>query len=171
MLIRRVTPADLTAVRAVTAAAAYKPQDEVPVEVSLADALRGGGWALPALSLLAENADGEVVGYALGSWGRIGDTRAANISLLGVHPAHRRRGVGGALVHALLGAADALDLPLVVVLGDPELYGRYGFRPSTDFGIVGQEPGWGDAFQVRALTAYDRSIQGEFIYPEPFDHV
>ncbi|MFI5982562.1 GNAT family N-acetyltransferase [Streptomyces sp. NPDC051555] len=171
MLIRRETPADRDAVRAVTAAAAYKPRDEVPVEVSLADALRGGSWALPALSLLAENAEGEVIGHALCSWGRIGAARAANLSLLGVHPAHRRRGAGSALIHALLGAADALDLPLIVVLGDPGLYGRYGFRPSTDVGIVGQEPGWGDVFQVRTLTAYDRSIQGEFIYPEPFDHV
>ncbi|MGW9368687.1 GNAT family N-acetyltransferase [Streptomyces xanthophaeus] len=171
MLIRRECPADLAAVRAVTIATSYKPREEEPVEAALRDALRGGGWWIPAMSLVAEDDGGAVVGHALCSWGRIGTTRVPNLSLLGVHPDHRRRGVGSALVHAVLGAADAIEAPLVVVLGDPGHYGRYGFRPSSDFGIVGQEPAWGDLFQVRTLAAYDPAVRGEFVHPEPFDDV
>ncbi|MFJ8648779.1 GNAT family N-acetyltransferase [Streptomyces sp. NPDC093546] len=168
MLIRRETSADLPAVRAVTRACAHKPHEEAPAELGLRDALRRGDWWTPALSLVAEDENGTIVGHALCTRGRIGSVRVPNLSLLGVHPDHRRRGCGTALVHASIAAADALDAPMVVVLGDPEYYGRFGFRPSTDFGIVGQEPAWGDFFQVRTLAAYDPALQGEFTYPAPF---
>ncbi|MFE6905806.1 GNAT family N-acetyltransferase [Streptomyces erythrochromogenes] len=168
MLIRRETPADLAAVRAVTIASSYKPHEEEPVEVILRDSLQKGEDWIPALSLVAEGVDGAIIGHALSTWGRIGTTPVPNLSLLGVHGDHRRRGVGAALVHATLAAADALDAPMVVVLGDPDFYGRFGFCPSTDFGIVGEEPAWGHMFQIRTLAAYDPSVRGEFIYPEAF---
>ncbi|KJK52554.1 GNAT family N-acetyltransferase [Streptomyces sp. NRRL F-4428] len=171
MLIRRETPADLAAVRAVTIASSYKPHEEEPVEVILRDSLRQGEDRIPALSLVAEDADGAIIGHALCTWGRIGTVRVPNISLLGVHCDHRRRGFGTALIHAALAAADALDAPMVAVLGDPDFYGRFGFRPSTDLGIVGEEPAWEHMFQIRTLTAYDQSVQGEFIYPEPFGSI
>jgi putative acetyltransferase len=34
-------------------------------------------------------------------------------------------------MHAVLGAADALDEPLVVLLGHPDYYPRFGFRPAA----------------------------------------
>ncbi|MFD6970503.1 GNAT family N-acetyltransferase [Streptomyces sp. NPDC059949] len=171
MLIRRETPADLAAVRAVTIASSHKPYEEEPVEVMLRDALRRGEHWIPALSLVAEDVDGAIIGHALCTWGRIGAVRVPNLSLLGVNGEHRRRGCGTALVHATLAAADALDAPMVVVLGDPDFYGRFGFRPSTDFGIVGEEPAWEHLFQIRTLAAYDPSVRGEFIYPEAFGTV
>ncbi|MFF3014957.1 hypothetical protein [Streptomyces sp. NPDC057939] len=57
---------------------------------------------------------------------------------------------------------------MVVVRGAPDFYGRFGFRPSIDFGIVGEDPAWEHLFQIRSLAAYDPSVQGELIYPEPF---
>ncbi|MFD7325736.1 GNAT family N-acetyltransferase [Streptomyces sp. NPDC059875] len=168
VLIRREIPADLATVRALTVATSHKPHLEDSVEARLRDALRSSEAWIPALSLVAEGEAGELVGHALCSWGRIGAVRVPDFSLLGVLPAHRRRGVGSALVHAALAALDALDTPLVVVLGDRDFYDRFGFRPSTDFGIVGPEPGWGDLFQVRTLAAYQPSVHGEFAYPEAF---
>ncbi|MFD3328817.1 GNAT family N-acetyltransferase [Streptomyces sp. NPDC058701] len=171
MLIRREIPADLAAVRAVTIASSYKPHEEEPVEVILRDSLHKGENWIPALSLVAEGEDGAIIGHALCTWGRIGAVRVPNLSLLGVRCDHRRRGVGTALVHATLAAADALDTLMVVVLGDPDFYGRFGFQPSTDFGIVGEEPAWEHMFQIRPLHAYDPSVQGEFTYPEPFGSI
>jgi putative acetyltransferase len=162
MLVRRETPSDLAAVRALTVATSYRPHARDTEEARLRDALRSSeAWA-PALSLVVEGEAGELVGHALCSWGRIGAARIPELSLLGGLPSHRRRGVASAPVHAVLGAADAVDVPLVVVLGDPGFYGRFGFRPSTDFGIVGPEPGWGDLFQVRTLTAHHPSLRGAF---------
>jgi putative acetyltransferase len=74
-------------------------------------------------------------------------------------------------MHAVLGAADALDEPLVALLGSPAYYPRFGFRLASEYGITPQEPQWVPHFQVRTLTAYDSGLRGPFVYPEPFDHV
>jgi putative acetyltransferase len=88
-----------------------------------------------------------------------------------VRPDWQRRGVGTALVHAVVGAADALGEPLVVLLGSTGYYPRFGFRPASDYGITPRYPQWVEDFQVRTLTAYDPAVRGEFAYPEPFDLV
>ena len=54
-------------------------------------------------------------------------------------------------MHAVLGAAEALDAPLVALLGNPGFYRRFGFVPSTDVGIEAPDPAWGVHFQVRPL--------------------
>lgn len=168
MLIRREAPADLAAVRAVTIASAYKSYEAEPVEAVMRDELRAEEYWIPELALVAEGEDGAIIGHALSTWGRVGDVRIPNLSLLGVHGDHRRRGVGTALVHATLAAADALGIPMLVVLGNPDFYGPFGFRPSADVGVLPEEPAWGHLFQARTLTAHDPSLRGEFVYPSPY---
>ena len=90
---------------------------------------------------------------------------------LSVHPDHQGRGVGLALMHTLLGAADALDEPLVVLLGDPRYYSRFGFRLAEEYGIMPPVPEWRPHFQVRTLTAFTPELRGQFTYAEPFDRV
>jgi putative acetyltransferase len=77
--------------------------------------------------------------------------------------------VGSALVHAVLGAGDALGEPLVGLLGNPAYYHRFGFQISTGYQIAPPRPEWQPHFQVRMLTGYQTSIRGTFIYPKPFD--
>ncbi|MGW3466746.1 GNAT family N-acetyltransferase [Streptomyces olivaceoviridis] len=171
VLIRRETPADVPAVSTVTAAAFAKPETPVSVEVTLLDELRTcDGW-LPELSLVALSDKNEVVGHAVCTRGHVGTAPALGLGPLSVHPDYQRRGVGLALVHAVLGAADALGEPLVALLGSPAYYGRYGFRTSTDYGITAPNPSWGEYFQVRTLTAHDPALRGVFKYAEPFQRV
>jgi putative acetyltransferase len=80
---------------------------------------------------------------------------------LSVRPDSQRRGVGSALMHAVLGAGDALDEPLVALLGSPVYYRRFGFRLSDEYGIAPPVPEWRPHFQVRALSGYQ----------PPFDRV
>jgi putative acetyltransferase len=74
-------------------------------------------------------------------------------------------------MHAVLGAADALGEPLVALLGSTGYYPKFGFGSAREYGITPKDPGWGEHFQVRTLTAYDPAVRGEFAYPEPFDRL
>jgi putative acetyltransferase len=171
VLIRREEPADTPAVRAVTAAAFAKQGIPIPVEVALLDELRGcEGW-LPELSLVAVNKGHEVVGHVVCTRGHVDAAPVLGLGPLSVRPDHQRRGVGLALVHTVLGAADALGEPLVALLGSPAYYRRYGFRPSTEYGITAPDPGYSEYFQVRPLSAYGPTLRGSFAYAEPFDHL
>lgn len=175
MLVRREEPGDIETVQSVVAAA-FARQDapgEVPVEVGLLDELRRDeGW-LPPFSLVAvEPTEGEateqqVVGHVVCTRGVVGDTPALGLGPLAVRPDRQRFGIGSALMHAVLGAADALEEPLVALLGEPEYYARFGFRSSAEHGVTAPDARWGHYFQVRVLSAH-RPLEGTFCYAGPF---
>jgi putative acetyltransferase len=170
LVIRPERPGDEPAIAAVVRAAFTRPDalgNEV-VEVKLVDELRAGeGW-LPRLSLLAE-VDGVVIGHVVCSRGRVDGRPALGLGPLGVLPAWQQRGVGQALMHSVLGAAEALREPLVVLLGSPRYYKRFGFVPASTLGIAAPEPAWGDDFQARPLAAYDPRLRGRFQYAAAFE--
>ncbi|MEO6082536.1 MAG: N-acetyltransferase [Umezawaea sp.] len=166
MLIRREVPGDVDAIRAVTEAAfAFRPQGEW----QLVDWLRADeGW-IPPLSMVAV-VDGDVAGHVVCTRGTVGGEPALGLGPLSVVPAHQRSGVGKALMHAVLGAADALGEPVVVLLGDPKYYSRFGFQLAAEVGVEPTVAEWGPYFQVRLLSAYDGQ-RGTFRYAEPFDRL
>jgi putative acetyltransferase len=71
-------------------------------------------------------------------------------------------------MHAVLGAADALDEGVVVLLGHPDYYPRFGFRPAAELGIEPEVPEWASHFQARPLAAYHPRLRGVFRYAAPF---
>jgi putative acetyltransferase len=170
VLIRRSAPGDREAVRRIHAAAFRLPDDPsgTPVEVRLVDELTDAGDVVPALSLVAVR-DGELVGHVVCSKASVGDHPAVGLGPIGVLPEHQRQGVGDALMHAAVAAADALELPLIGLVGSTEYYPRYGFIPATQLGIEPPDPAWGEHFQVRTLTAYRPGIAGRFRYAPAFD--
>lgn len=171
MLIRRETTADREAVGAVHRAAFrdQAPEGSEPVEVGLVDALRADSGWVDALSLVAENAAGTVVGHVVCTEGRLGDVAALGLGPVGVLPDQQGTGVGGALMHAALGAADALGYPVVVLLGHLDYYPHFGFQAASALGIVPTDPAWGDHFQARTLSSWSPALAGPFRYARPFD--
>jgi len=177
VMIRRELPADVEAIRAVTADAfrgrAYsappvEPGGE-PGEATLVSWLRADpGW-IPEFSLVAV-ADDQVAGHVVATRAHVAARPVLGLGPLSVSPRRQRSGVGTALMHAVLGAADAADEPMVVLLGDPVYYGRFGFVPARSVGVVAPNPAWGDAFQVRTLTRYGGET-GPFRYAGPFDRL
>jgi putative acetyltransferase len=174
IVIHRELPEDVEAVRTVVAAAFadQTPPDAaagaVPVEVTLVDALRATDEWLPPLSMVAE-VDGDVVGYVVCSRAWVETHPVLGLGPLAVSPTSQGSGVGSALMHAILGAADALDEPLVALLGHTDYYPRFGFRAASTLGIVAPVAAWGDHFQARPMTAYDPAIRGAFRYAQPFN--
>jgi putative acetyltransferase len=166
LLVRREVAGDADVIRAVTAAA-FGGQN--PAEARLVDELRAGPAWLPELSLVAATPTGEVLGHVLCTRGHVGAAPVLALGPLSVRPDSQRRGVGSALMYAVLGAADALGEPLVGLLGDLAYYRRFGFELSGAYQIVPPRPEWRPHFQVRVLTSFQPSVQGTFSYPEPFD--
>ncbi len=172
MLIERERPDQVDAIRAVTAAA-FAPQaapGQTPVEATLVDELRATDAWLPRLSLVALE-DDRLVGHVVCSRAWIAGTPALGLGPLSVAPDSQRQGVGSALMHAVLGAADALDEPVVVLLGHLDYYPRFGFRVASEYGITPPNPNWGTHFMARPLSSYVDTIRGSFVYAEPFNRV
>lgn len=53
-----------------------------------------------------------------------------------VDPAQQNQGYGGQLMHAMLEAATELGDPAMVMIGDPEYYGRFGFSAEKTGGWI-----------------------------------
>jgi len=68
------------------------------------------------------------------------------------------------MMHAVLSAADALDVPLVGLLGSLQYYSRFGFTLAETLGIESPYP-------ELSLAGYDSSISGRFRYAPASDLV
>lgn len=168
MIVRRETPADHGLVHSLHRAA-FAPEDGTPaLEAALTDRLREGPWFVPELSLVATDGAG-VIGHVIATRGTVepGGEPGLGLGPLGVVPAWQGRGVGSALMHAVLAAAEATGSSLVCLVGSPRFYGRFGFRPAVELGIASPDPAWGGAFQARAL-GQGPTPSGTFRYADPF---
>ena len=112
--------------------------------------------------------EGAVAGHVIATRGWLEPLGIPVLGLgpLGVAPGAQRRGVGTALVHALLAVAEACEERAVALLGSPDYYRRFDFVPATELGIEPPDPQWGVHFQARRLTG--APVQGRFRYAAPF---
>jgi len=162
--IRHEQPADLEAVRSVVAQAFALGPGGGAAEVTLVDRLRNDHEAwLPRLSLVAVR-EGQVVGSVIGSRVAVDGSAAVALAPLAVHPQHQGEGIGEQLVRRFIGEARSAGETLILVLGDPKYYSRFGFRAATEVGIVG--PYVGEAFQALSLAS-DAPV-GRAVYPAAF---
>lgn len=166
--IRRETEGDAPLIHALHDAAFSTVAYASGTEAAIVDALREGEDWVPQLSLVAE-VDGKPAGHVVCSYGRLGETRMLGLGPIGVDPALHGKGIGSALMHAVIGAADAMDEPAIILLGSPDYYGRFGFEPASNCGIEPQDAGWASAFQVRRLANWSDDLRGTYVYSPGFD--
>jgi putative acetyltransferase len=169
VIVRRERADYYEAIRQMYAAAFARPKNRegVPLEVGVFEALWEAGDALSDLSFTALTQVG-VVGHVTASRATVATDSVVAVGPIGVLPEHQGVGIGSALMNALLTAADAAGVPMIVLLGSPQYYSRFGFRPATELGVLSPEPEWGDAFQARPLTTYTGSFTGRFEYAPAF---
>jgi len=108
------------------------------VEVDLVSWVWSSDAHLPDLDLVAVDASGEVVGHVLHSRAEVvgaPDASVAALAPLAVVPGWQRRGVGSGLVTEALRRADTAGASLVVLLGHPAYYPRFGFEPAQGLGL------------------------------------
>ena len=164
MIIRAERPADAAAIRAVNEAAF-----PTSAEADLVERIRASDGFVPELSLVAEGPDGAIVGHLLLSRALLAGQPVLALAPMAVLPDRQRQGVGSALVVAGLDAAEAAEETLVIVLGHPWFYPRFGFRSASRYGIL-PPAAWPDAaFMAKPLTRYRGDLRGRVDYPPTFD--
>jgi predicted N-acetyltransferase YhbS/SAM-dependent methyltransferase len=162
---RPETAADGAAVHAVNAAAFPTPD-----EARLVDELRAdpAAW-LPGLGHVAlDGPDGDIAAYALLTRCRVGGAPALALAPVATAPDRQRQGAGQAVVRAALDAARLRGESLVLVLGHPEYYPRFGFVPASRYGI---RPGFDVPDEAMMALVLDDSVpvpQGTIRYPAAF---
>lgn len=161
--VRPETPADVAAVRAVHLAAF-----ETPLEADLVDALRADDAWVPGLSYVAEGPDGSVAAHALLTVCEVDGVRALALAPVATRPALQRSGAGSAVVRAVLAAAKERGESLVLVLGHPAYYPRFGFVPASRFGIRAPFEVPDEAMMALVLDDSVPVPAGTIRYPGPF---
>ncbi len=168
LVIRPERPEDIAAIRRINELAFGQP-----VEADLVDALRRHG-AL-TLSLVAEDRKGVVghIGFSPVAITANGDTTdALGLAPMAVLPARQKSGIGSQMIAEALPRCRAMGFGLVVVLGDPAYYRRFGFETAKLHGISWEHEAPAEAFMVRELRdGALAGIRGTVRYRPEFDSV
>lgn len=161
--IRGENSGDAQAIEAVTAAAFLHASHTSHTEQYIVGALRRAGQL--AISLVAE-ADGDIIGHVAISPVSISDGAPGwfGIGPISVLPEYQRRGIGSQLMREALRILRARGASGCVVLGEPEYYGRFGFRADPNLVLPGLPA---EYFQAMAFAA--SKPRGIVRYHEAFD--
>lgn len=101
--------------------------------------------------------DGRALVGSIQCWPvRIDDTKLVLVGPVAVDPQRQNEGHGKALMHAALEAATKIGDPPMVMIGDPEYYGRFGFSADATVGWTLPGP-----WQARRLLA--RNVKGHIL--------
>lgn len=124
-------------------------------------------WALidtrAQIDLVAVD-EGQIVGHVLAAEGDLARTPVMGIAPLSVAPDHQRSGVGITLINEVMRLAKGEGRSMLLLLGNPSYYQRFGFEPASEYEIFYAPAGDSPAFQVLILECRRPSINGEFIY-------
>jgi putative acetyltransferase len=133
-------------------------------EVEIVRATRAHRSTPGLLELVADEA-GLVIGHVMAAMGDLSGHEVPGVAPLSVAPAHQRSGVGSALMKAVISGASEHGWPLLLLLGDPAYYVRFGFEPASALGIT-YPPAGEDSphFLALRLHGYRAALRGTFRY-------
>jgi putative acetyltransferase len=124
--------------------------------------------------LVEREVDGAVVGHILCSEINIvayngHTTPALSLAPMAVVPEFQRRGIGAQLVRAALASCRAREQRIVVVLGHPAYYPRFGFSAELARNLVCPYGGAAEAWMALELVPGALTgVEGRVEYSPPF---
>ncbi len=147
LTVRPETPEDIDPIHYVNEQA-FGQEEEAEIVAKLRDR------AALTVSLVASQ-ENEVVGHIAFSPAAIEleslSFEAVTLAPMAVLPAYQKQGIGGQLIRAGLEECRSLGYEVVVVLGHPTYYPRFGFVPAKPKGITCEFEVPEEAFMVLEL--------------------
>lgn len=163
LTLRPEAPGDAEAITRVHRAAFGKD-----AEPRIVERLRADRDLLLDESLVAEE-DGTVVGHVALSRGDLDGRPAVALGPIGVVPERQRGGVGAALMEASIERARRAGESVIVLLGHPWYYPRFGFVPARRLGIRPSFEVGDEFFMALELRPGGACRGGAFTYPPAFE--
>ena len=141
-------------------------------EAKIVEAVRASPGFIRDLSLVALK-DGRLVGHILLSPVHIESGASTSPALalapIAVLTGYQKQGIGSLLVENGLMRCRELGHPIVIVVGEPSFYTRFGFTPARARGLEAPFPVPDEAFMVLELShGALGGITGMVCYPPPF---
>lgn len=161
--IRKETAADVPGIEAVTICAFLNAPHTSHTEQYIVSALRMAGKL--TVSLVADT-NGKIIGHVAVSPVTISDGASAWFGLgpISVRPEHQRRGVGSNVTREALRILREQGAAGCVLLGEPEFYGRFGFRVDPHLVLPNVPPGY-----FQSISFDSSRPHGTVSYHEAFD--
>lgn len=161
--IRDEKLSDIQAIFDLTQAAFADAEHSSHTEQFIVNALRNSGQLSLSLVAISNN---KLIGHIAFSPVKISDGTKGWYGLgpISVLPEYQGQGVGAKLMHAGLEALKDLDAVGCVLLGDPDYYGKFGFK--ADARLVLQDV---PAAYFQILPFTDHIPSGNVVYAEAFN--
>lgn len=91
-----------------------------------------------------------------------------SLAPVAVRPKFQNQGIGSQLVKAGLEIAEEMGESLVIVLGHPEFYPKFGFQPAKRFQIESSFEAPEEAWMMKPLNTYQEKYKGTIFYLSVF---
>ncbi len=163
MIIRKENPQDYRVVEELIKETFETARHSDGDEHNLVARLRKSDGFIEELSLVAEK-ENEIVGHILFTKAQIGSESGLALAPLSVAPLFQNQGIGSSLVNYGHKIARSLGYDLIVVLGDPNYYQRFGYQPASHFKITSPFTVPDENFMAVSLIGVAKHINGEVKY-------
>ncbi|ARV58958.1 GNAT family N-acetyltransferase [Nostocales cyanobacterium HT-58-2] len=144
-------------------------------EAALVETIRKSSNFIPELSLVAQENE-DVLGHILFSSIVIETSQETfpvlALAPLSVTPLRQRQGIGSKLVEVGLIRCRELNHSIVIIVGEPRYYNRFGFQKASQFGLHSSLPIPDEVFMVLELKPSAlMNVNGTVWYPTYFNEV
>jgi predicted N-acetyltransferase YhbS len=156
MTIRQERPSDYDEVYELVRISFATNSDDDGTTSDYLNHVRKKDTFIPELSLVAEDDDGKIIGqivlYKMIINAQNKDICELLLSPICVHPDHFRKGIARIMIEESFKIAEKMGYKAVFLCGDPQIYSKFGFKPSFEFNIFHIHD---DSKQARWCMAYE----------------
>jgi predicted N-acetyltransferase YhbS len=181
VIIRLEQPGDYAAVERLTLAAfktftfadgSRPPQTD---EHYLVHIMRDVPAFVPELGFVGE-VDGEIVANIMYTKSRVVRPDGSKVETLtfgpvSVKPELHGKGLGAAIIRHSLNRARELGYGAVIIVGHPQYYPRFGFKPASDYGLTMPDGSTMEPFMALELQGGFLGVDGGIWYEDAVYHI